>query len=110
MHVISVIINVLTISDITTAIIVFHIKAKFHWKLSDQDEAEQGLAKHCVLVGHVAGCAAFCILGGGVGGGGGGGGVVPLVGISRPPMTDAWQGPPASWGGHAYMHTWPAGG
>ena len=60
-----------------------------------------------MLVGHVAGCAAFCILGGGVGGGGGGG-VVPLVGISRPPMTDAWQGPPASWGGHAYMHTWPA--
>lgn len=82
--------------------------------LSDQDEAEQGLAKHCVLVGRVAGCAAFCILGGGVGGGegtggggGGGGGVVPLVGISRPPMTDAWQGPPASWGGHAYIHTWP---
>ena len=80
-----------------------------------------------MLVGHVAGCAAFCILGGGVGGGGGevgggagggagggeeggGGGVVPLVGISRPPMTDAWQGPPASWGGHAYMHTWPDGG
>ena len=65
------------------------------------------MAKHCMLVEHVAGCAAFCILGGGVGGGGGGG-VVPLVGISRPPMTDAWQGPPASWGGHAYMHTWPA--